>query len=260
MIVTRRTNIACDPRGKIKTGARRENGLPMGLDHWNLTPFPELIEWYGKEPKNLLIYFPSDNIADFFEDQYALYGGKAGKDATKVRSCNGEECIHRIDEEVAGVRYVKGQVTGCICKDIDAKDKKKCKYACYLRAFVANPQTGKVDNPMCYLFETHSENSGAAVHSEVEKLHVLTHGHIAMIPFMLSVKMVGGKTDAAQKFPIWSLAVVGTLSQIKDRVEKLMSSYQSQRAIASGALQIGPAGFDPGSSAPGEVRPKGIGQ
>ncbi len=258
MIVTRRTNIACDPRGKIKTGAKRESGLPMALDHFNITPFPELVEWYGSAPKNLLIYFPSDNIPDFFEDQFALYGGKAGKDAIKVRSCNGEECIHRIEEEVGGTRYGKGQETPCICKDLDPKDKKRCKYACYLRAFVANPQTGKVDNPMCYLFETHSENSGAAVHSEIDKMHVLTHGHVAMIPFMLSVKMVGGKMDAQQKFPIWSLAVVGTLSQIKDRVEKLLKSYNDQRALVAGTLQIGPPGLDVDRPVPGEVLPRSV--
>jgi len=255
MLVRRKTNIGVDPRGKIKTGRKSDKGFPQALDHFNIDPFPELKEWYGEKPAQLFVYFPSHNVADFVTEEYNLYG----LHETKIRSCDGETCIHRI-KEVLPTRsgenreYGQGEMSDCVCQFlrewVETADpklsepirKKLCKYAFYLKAFVADPKTGKVHNTSCYLFETHSENSGAAVISEIDKIQMLTQGHIAMLPFALSVKMVAGKTNANQKFPIWDLHTVDkTVEQLKARIEKMIEARaQAQAQLTSGTPQLNP--------------------
>jgi len=231
LVVRTRASISVDQRDKISSGGKSDKGFPVALDHFNITSFPELVAVYGQKPTYMLIYFPSDAIETFFEDQMVLYAGKPGKEAVKVRTCNGMECIHRISETLPGAdgkprSYEKGELSECVCQHLAEDHPKRCKYRMYLKALVADPKTGKIISPRCYLFDTGSMNSGNSVKAELDKMASLTtlrYGRpkLALLPFVISVKMASGKTDASKKFPIWNLSVWGTMAQIAARLEKL---------------------------------------
>jgi len=229
MIKNVKMRISVDNRGKISTGRKNpETGYPQSLDHFDITDFQELVSVYGDKPDKIVVVFPTDEVSDFFDCNYMLYGKQKG-DAVLKRRCDGEECIHRIKETVGGKTYEQGEFSSCVCSDLPemieddkhpGKEKpnpERCKYGAWLKAFVLNPHTKKIENPNCYFFETHSKNSGDAVLSEIEKIKALNMGVIRGIPFILSVKMVSGKTSATQKFPIWNLQVVGMLSEIREK-------------------------------------------
>jgi hypothetical protein len=216
MIKNIQYRVSADPRGKIKSGMRNEKGLPQSLDYFNISKFPELMKCYGLKPSVLIIFFPTDRISDFFDCNMILWN----KTNTKSRFCDGEICYHRIAEEIKGVKYEAGQESPCVCKALDINNKedakKMCHYSAYFKAYVAVPQTGKVENPMCYLFETGSHNTGENILSELEKIKVLNEGRLLGVPFALSVKMISGK-DAKSKFPIWTLTPIGLMSDIRNR-------------------------------------------
>ena len=218
MIKNFKMRIACDPRGKISTGKKSEKGFPQSLDYFYINEFPELIEMYGDKPAELFLYMPSDNIMDFFDCEFNTYGSNAAK----KRSCDGEVCIHRIDEKIGDTEYVAGEQTGCVCEKLSPTDKNRCKYVAYLRAWIVSPTSGKVDNHLCYLLETHSQNSGDAIYSELQKIQFLNKGFLRGVKFSLTVKMIGGKTDAKQKFPIWALRGVGSVSQIQEKTRLML--------------------------------------
>lgn len=246
------TRITTDGRGKIKSGKIRPGtSYPMSLDYFNVSAFKELLATYGAEPDALVLFFPSNNIEDFFDDDYNHYAG--GKDnPVKTRSCDSEKCIHRIAETCNGVKFVAGEESDCVCVDMadtvdDGRGGQKanpdrCKYVCYLKGWIGLPPTFKVDNPSCYLFETHSKNSGANIKSEIEKVLHLNMGNIAGIPFKISVKMVSGRDNAKEKFPIWNLQMMGLLSEV--RADRRLSD-----GFESGALQL-TAATDTGSDPP----------
>lgn len=225
MIKMQRIRITVDKRGKIKTGKRREgSGLPQSLEYFNVEAFPELVAAYGEKPSKLCVFMPTNEVEDAFDDSYVLYrGGTKDTPGTKVRSCNGETCIHRIDETAGEVKYAAGEETDCICERLPEKvpNPKKpgeemanpqvCKYSAYLKAYIGIPPKFQVQNSSCYLFETHSVNSGDAMKSELMRIHTLTQGKLYGIPFMLSVDMVSGKENANLKFPIWHLQMHGPL-------------------------------------------------
>lgn len=218
MIKRSKTHITIDRRGKIKSGklGKSKDGtkdIPKSLDYFNVEDFPELIKAYSPQPRELVVFCPTDNIPDFFNDEFCHYAG--GKEnPVKVRSCDGEECIHRIDESIAGTKYGAGEISNCACdflSDDDPQQKKqKCRYLAYFKAYIGLPPTFRVDNPNCYLFETGSENSGGNILSQLEKIHLLNNGHLYGVPFKLTVQMVSGKTDAKEKFPIWHLTTMYT--------------------------------------------------
>ena len=215
MIKSFRRRIAVDPRGKITSGRKSDKGYPQSLEYFNVDGFPELAESYGPKPTELTLFFPSDEITDFFDCEFNAYGAKE----TKVRSCDGETCIHRINEELNGAKYVAGEATPCVCSQLAADDKKRCKYVAYLRAWIVSKKSGKIENHLCYLFQTHSQNSGDNIYSELEKVKYLSHGGLRGITFSLSVKMVSGRTSAQQKFPIWELRAVGTVAKIQQQTK-----------------------------------------
>lgn len=256
MITNIRFRITTDQRGKISTGKKSEQGYPQSLDYFYIEDFPELMKVYGNKPQKLLIYFPSDIIQDFFDCNYVLYGGgSATKKGTKIRSCDSETCIHRIAEEIKGIKYGAGEETPCICNDLPEDDKKRCKYSMYFKAFIALPTTGKVDFPTCFMFESHSKNSGDAIFSELEKIKALNQGILRNVPFLLSVKMIEGKADPKQKFPIWSLQAFGTLSQIQENTSHLLAQSEFNIKQLSGKTedpQIEVARFS------GEIKTKAI--
>jgi len=146
---------------------------------------------------------------------------------TLIRKCDGaEECLHRIDEEVGGKKYVAGEISECVCANLPEDDKKRCKFAAYIKAYVADTKTGKIENPLCYLFYTGSRNSAENLYSELKKIRNLLGGNLVGIPFGLSVDMVSGKTDAKQKFPIWNLQALGTTSQLRQAMESYLFDYK----------------------------------
>lgn len=230
-----RYRVATDSRGKITSGKKSDRGYPQSLNHFNITEFPELIKGYGEKPNKLVVFFPSDTITDFFDCNYVLYG----KD-TKIRSCDSEECIHRIKEDINGSHYEAGECSECVCKDMpdriekDGKEvpnPKKCKYTMYLKAFIADPQLRKVNNPLCYLFYTGSQNSGDNIYSEIEKIQALNMGVLRGVPFILEVEMVGGKEDAKMKFPIWKIHAVGMIDEIRERTEYMLDVPERKKSI-----------------------------
>jgi len=215
MVKNFRFRITVDNRGKITCGKKREGSeIPQSLDYLDISDFPELIAWYGPKPKRLLIYFPTDTIADFFDTAFnSWYTSTAGKKGKK-RSCDGETCLHYIDEEINGKKYAAGEETECTCKSLAEDDKKRCRYDCYIKAYVGNPADGKIENPCCYMFTTHSDNSADGIYSELEKIKLLNMGVLRMIPFELSVAMHDG--PAGKRYPIISLRVWGLLTQIRE--------------------------------------------
>lgn len=201
--------------GKISTGIKVGNA-GRGVDYFNISDFPELIAAYGEKPQMLIVYPPSENLEDFFDDQMCLWAG--GKNAVKVRTCDGETCVHRIAEEVDGTPYAAGEETSCICDSLSEDHKKRCRYLVNPKFYVGMPPTFAVDDFNCYLFETHSINSGEQLKSEMLKIKKIT-GRLAHIPFKLTVKMASGGQNASEKFPIWHLECAITATAFKsDRI------------------------------------------
>jgi hypothetical protein len=216
-----------DPRGKLKTGMRIRTSegkeYPKSLEYFNVEKFAELKEAYGEKPAMFVVMFPSDEPPNFFDCNFEHWGGRkqAGQEGTLIRRCDGETCLHRINETIAGKSYGAGEESGCVCQGLKDDDKQRCRYTAYLKAWIVNPHTNKIENPKCYLFETHSQNSGDAIYSALNDVRILTGGALRGIPFSLSVKMVSGKEDAKQKFPIWSLLPLGTVSQMREHARQL---------------------------------------
>lgn len=231
MIKNMPTRITVDKRGKITSGMKAMNTrgveYPKSLDYFNIDDFPELKRSYGEKPKKLVLFFPSDEIADFFDCNFVLYG----KNHEKIRQCDGEECLHRIKETVGGKTYEPGEVHECLCFDDSINDLegfKPCKYVFYLKAYIGDVKLGKVNNPLCYLFQSGSRNSGTNIYSELLKIKSLNMGILRGVPFGISVEMISGREDAKMKFPIWHIQAIGMLDEIKSRTEYLMDIPKKQ--------------------------------
>lgn len=237
-MIEHKMKIQSDQRGKISSGKKNPvNGLPMKLDYFDVSDFAELTQVYGDKPKQLIVVLPSDNPADFLQDSYTLYGGKPGKDATKIRTCDGNNCVHRIDENVGGESFKAGEISDCVCKVLglfDTEDKelkkKACRYRAYFKAFVAD-KSGRVITPMPISFETGSINSGSNIGSTVAQMQFITSSMtggksmIAFLPFIITVKMVSSSKKANLTFPIWHLYPVGSMAQIRNRLLEVAKRF-----------------------------------
>ena len=240
MIKTLKTRFSVDKRGKITTGIKKltANGkeYPSTTDYFVVDDFPEIKEIYGEKPKKLVIIFPDDEILNFFDVNYVLYGSNN----QIIRKCDGEECYHRINEELDLVcrydndeiieaeeiykeKYVAGEITKCVCKLMaeeiirDGKTIRNpslCNVAMYMKAFILNYKNGRIISPNCYLFYSGSENTAGNIYSELIKIKNFFGGRIKGLPFGLSVEMVTGKI-AKNKFPIWNLQILGSISQLQ---------------------------------------------
>jgi len=221
MVKNFRYRITVDNRGKITCGKKRDNtNLPQSLEYFDLSDFPELIAWYGEKPSRLLVYFPTDTILDFFDTAYNAWYTSTTDKKGKRRTCNGETCLHFIEETINGKQYAAGEETDCICNQLDEKDKNRCRYDCYFKTYIGNPRTGKIENPCCYMITTHSDNSADAIYSELEKIKSLNSGILRMVPFELSVTMHEGPNR--KRYPIMSLRVWGLLPQIREASKNLL--------------------------------------
>ncbi len=214
MRVNRKVKLNVDRRGKIKCGYRGNDGLPKKAYHFVIahpetgeTNFPELVEIYGTEPTSIFLAFPSNNIEDFFNDDFGLWQ----KNNTKRRSCNGEECTHIVDETIEGVKYSAGSVTECVCIKhglFNALNKElkniACKCDLYLKAWILHPETLRPISPTCYLFENHSTNSADNIYGEFFTPEgERKWAQVMNIPFVLTVKKI--KKADNTTFPILNL-------------------------------------------------------
>lgn len=196
------TRPATDDRAKIKTGTKIK-GKMSSLDHFYIEPFEELVQFYGKEPKEMIVYFPGDNINSFFLERKATYGSNH----MKKRECDLTTCKIFLTQSINNVTYHNGDVTDCICEKLplEVPDTKKpgkmkpnpdlCKYDCYITAYIAHPETLEIISPVPYLFETHSMYSGENILNELDKYRSFIGR-----PFRLIVKMIKGEN---KKFPLW---------------------------------------------------------
>lgn len=257
MIKNFRMRISVDKRGHISSGRKRESGFPQALHYFDVSDFPELIDAYGHEPDKLVVMLPSNNIEDFFDEERSCWRGF--QKGVKLRSCNEETCIHRVDETVAGVKYAAGEETGCICVNLPDKvpnpnkagelmnNPDKCTYYASLKAFVAIPPRFNVDNAACYKFITHSANSGGHIKSEIMKIHAAQRGNLWGIPFEISVVMVPGKDDNKKRYPIWHFQMRGLFSDLRE--DRLLSEgieHEDANIISEGTqpLALPEAGRD----------------
>ena len=240
----------------ITCGEMGEDDMPKKLDHWNISAYPELVAIYGDKPQRIIVQLPTDRMEEFITERYVKWGtSKAGRNS-KVRMCeqHGDEriCTHRIAEEVLGNKYIAGDRTGCICEALklfeDDKYKNiRCRYDFYLRAFITNPITGKIDNMYCYLFENHAPNSGRAVKAAIRQIAAfmqmqfkLQEPPVAYIPFELAIKMAENREDAKKTYPIWHMrCVYSGAGQLARRVLQIADRFgRKQLAEAMKALPM----------------------
>ncbi len=196
-------------RKKIKLGYKgltkdKTKEIPAKTDYFvfknpvtNEIFFPELLEIYGSECKKLYITFPSNNPADFYNDNNVLYNSANNK----LRECNGEICTHYKDFTINDEIYIADSQSECICekyglKNTENKELKKlsCKTVMHLKAMILEPNSLKPISPICYLFES-GEVSASNIFSE---LFVITdsgetinkYSKYAGYPFVLIVKKI----------------------------------------------------------------------
>lgn len=234
MIKDIKFKIPVDSRGSITSGIKATNSegkeYPKAVDYFVVNDFKELLNSYGDKPTKLLLFLPSNEIEECLDVNYVLYGSNQ----QKIRQCDGENCYHRIANEIEGIaKFTAGSTTPCICKQYElAEDhKKKCRTFFWMKAFIADYKLAKVENPHCYLFKSGSKNSAENILSELVKIKKLTGGLLFGIPFLLSVNMVPSSKDSKRKFPIWSLESMGTLTQLKEWNENLQLRIPTKREL-----------------------------
>jgi len=224
MRINRSFKMVCDQRAKITAGFKNEKGYPQSTDYFVIIDqitgeeiFPELVDAYGKEPKEFIVCFASNKLEDIFNDDYNLYG----KTNTKKRVCNGVTCTHIIDETVSGNSYKAGTSNACICQELglfetEDKELKKNKCSCnlYLKCHIFNPETGKVLNPLPYLFSSSSVHSADTIYSMLSKIP-----NLQGVPFKLSIKKV---VKGTTHYNLWQIVPVILTSDLL--------SYSSDKA------------------------------
>lgn len=216
----RGVRVTHDGRGKISAGSG-EAGKMKKLDYFNITAFSELIEIYGDKPTKILVRAPANNIEEFYNDAFELWGRPrdAAPDVkgTLKRTCTGKTAIYRTEQTVGGRKYAAGEEAPCACKALPPEVMSKrgrmvpnpevCKYHCRVKFYACNPDTGNIIHALCYLFDTHSKNSGKAVFAELDKVE----GRLRFVPFLISVKLVQDMKDIQKKFPVWQLELLGSI-------------------------------------------------
>ena len=227
--------ISCDMRGKITTGTKSDKGFPVSLDYFDISEFPELRAVYGEKPSKLVLIFPSNNIEDFVFTEYSQWGGK-GKTAVKKRYCDGESCTFNAAGKVNGKAIEPGTSCHCVCKQFDLTGEDACKCYTSIKAFVVNPNTGKIENHIPYKFENHSVNSSDNVLTEIIKISQITGGRLMGVPFLMSVTMKETlKAGEKRKFPIWSIQAVGKIDNVLAFAEKGFLPVHSSNALSLNA-------------------------
>lgn len=219
------------PSDKSPTGVR-----PVSTDYFVLVHpesgemyFEELVALYGNKPQLLYVTFPSDNMIDFFNDDYKQWG----KNSVKIKQCDGENVEFFFDTTIKGMKYNAGCEYQCACKQhglFDTEDKELKKFACkcdmYLKVQILNPNMLldtnlapddriKPVSPLCYIVESHSTNTADNIYSELERYRKLS-GY----PFVLTIKKVKGNNLS---YPLISLAPFITPDMLIDYNMKMES-------------------------------------
>lgn len=202
MIKNMQLRLNADQRGHISSG-RKVNDRPKSIEGFDLSDFPELEAIYGKDPQKLYLMFPVNDLGTVYDDEYSAWGSNANG-PTKKRVCDGQECVHRIDETFCGQRFVAGETSECFCTNLPPEDKQRCRYAMVLRTMILHPETKELVSPMVYTFRTHSINSGGSIRLELMKALGIT-GRLVGHVFELSVRIATSAKRAGSKFPVWSL-------------------------------------------------------
>jgi len=215
-----RYRVPTDPRGDISSGRKNEKGLPEKLPYFNVEDFPEVKEMYGDKPTEIVLFFPTDNLNDFLSYRHEKWGAKGDK-AVLIRYCDNEECIHRIAEEVGGIKYEAGEISECICDALPENDPKLCQARFWFKAYIANPKTLRPNNPLTYRFHS-SRNSAEHVISMLRSMKDLNMGVLRNIPFRLTVKIVQDQFEAKKNFPVWDLIPIGMLDEIRESTERFI--------------------------------------
>lgn len=231
-----RMRISSDMRGKITTGTKSEKGFPMSLDYFDVSDFPELVAVYGEKPKRIAITFPSNDYQDFFSTEYNTWGGKTSK-PIKKRFCDGETCTFNIEEKIGATKYSAGSAVACVCKQENfPADAERCKCYMSLKAYVINPNSGKIESISPYRFENHSVNSADKLATEILKINTITAGKLMGVPFVLSVDMVDQVVAGEKRrYPIWSIQAVGSIDRILDFSDRGLLPVNDHSALALGA-------------------------
>lgn len=231
-----RPRITSDMRGKITTGMKSEKGYPMSLDYFNISDFPELIAVYGEKPKRIAVTFPSNALEDFFSTEYNTWGGKTSK-PVKKRFCDGEMCTFNLEEKIGAIKYAAGAAVPCVCKQENfPPEAERCKCYMSLKAYIINPNTGKIESISPYRFENHSVNSADKLATEILKINTITGGKLMGVPFVLGVDMVDQLVAGEKRrYPIWSIQAVGSINNILDFSDRGLLPVNDHSALALGA-------------------------
>jgi hypothetical protein len=197
------------------------NGEPKGLDYFDISSFPELVEVYGDRPSRIVLRMPSSDPVNCYDSDFIAWGkNRTTGESIVKRVCNGEECMHRIDGEFGAVSFVAGEVSGCICKDPGMKvpERQRCKFSAILKAYVVHPSTREPilapnGMPSLYPFRTRSIHSGSAVYSELYRVFAFTMAvdgvsRLTEAFFEISVKLVPRRDNNNRKFPIWTFSTL----------------------------------------------------
>lgn len=251
-----RMRISSDMRGKITTGTKSEKGFPMSLDYFDISDFPELIAIYGEKPKRIAITFPSNDYQDFFSTEYNTWGGKTGK-PIKKRCCDGETCTFNIEEKIGVKKYTAGSAVACVCKQESfPADAERCKCYMSLKAYIINPNSGKIESISPYRFENHSVNSADKLATEILKINTITAGKLMGVPFVLSVDMVDQVVAGEKRrYPIWSIQAVGSIDRILDFSDRGLLPVNEHSALSLGAGALDESRMITAGNAP-QAKPK----
>jgi len=182
-----------DNRKKITIGYKTGKGHPKSANHFVIRHpetkecwFPEIETLYGENPVELLVSFPTNNMRDFYNDTFALWG----KNNVKKRNCDGVECVHCVAETIGDNKYEGGEVSECVCRKFTLRESDKpiappCTCDIWLKAYILHPNTLLPISPMCYMFSNHGINSSDNLFGELDR-----YTKFVGYPFRLSVKQV----------------------------------------------------------------------
>ena len=194
-----------DQRPTITCGRMVDN-RPKSLDHWNVDSYPEIIAAYGEAPKELFFYLPG-TPDEMSQSEYIAWGSNN----KRKRFCDGESCVHRIPETVAGVKCAAGEITGCLCKEmaLPRGHRDGCSFHAMLSVLVVDPATHRLLGPSVYRIGTGSKSSYEAFWSLTQYItRIYGEDSLEGTLYALSIKMVSKKDDDSRRMPVWRARAV----------------------------------------------------
>lgn len=184
--------------GKIRLGIRKEASsgaqYPSTVEHFVLTDAPEVEKVYGKDPKELDILFPTDNLEQIIPTYYKWYSaGVKGKDGSIIGgklNCYGNGPDEAGTAGVAHHLAKRDPVTrvpptrpclGPKCPDFYAANgQQQCKQSMKVTFMLPMVSWNGV-----YEIDTTSWHTIRSFHSVLEWVRSLNNGIVKMIPFKI---------------------------------------------------------------------------